>query len=157
MSNLPRRTYKPVPRLVRHARTPVDRVLALIDGDVQALADMMGLSYPSIYRLRAPVSQRGNDGFFCDHHLPGLREALSARFGSLPDGFLTEAGLFPDPRERRSPVSSGGASGPATPRTGSDARSGLRTAKAAREGSQSALQPLADRAFHPQPTETTHE
>lgn len=99
----PRRRQNRIPARLENAVTPIDRVAVLVGG-MQALARELGMSDATIYGWRRPATEPdGNGGYFPETRIDEVRAVL-ARLGwaDLPEGFLTEAGVFADPRGGRS-------------------------------------------------------
>lgn len=97
MSNQ-RRANRRFPRQVHLAVNPVERVVALYDGDSAAVAAMIGLNQRSVQ------NRRSDPGHWADVHITCLENALALDGWLIPDGFLTDpVKVFTAPPERTSP------------------------------------------------------
>lgn len=93
-----RRRWQRVPRKVYLARTPVDRVIALC-GDLAGLSRLIGYEPATIRNWRSR-----QNGYLTDAQREHVEAALTAQGWVLPDGFLTETGVFETPERSRPPA-----------------------------------------------------
>lgn len=92
----PAARYRRWPRIVRLCETPVERLVALFGGNADAAAAAIGATSSMLYKRR-----RAYDGTLPPDRLAEIDLTLKAQGFTLPDGFLTEIGVFDDPRGDR--------------------------------------------------------
>lgn len=90
----PAARYRRWPRIVQLCQTPVERLVALFDGNADAAAAAIRATNSMLYKRR-----RDYDGTLPADRLAEIDLALREQGFTLPDGFLTDAGAFKDPRE----------------------------------------------------------
>jgi len=100
-SDLPRprkrRQWRRAPRKMERALTPLDRLLVLHGRSVSKLARVIRMKETTIYSWR-----NRHGGFIPPAALPDVAGALSDDGWILPEGFLTEPGVFALPERRES-------------------------------------------------------